>query len=219
MNRPTSMCNHYIIHQLPICKLYQLAEFVVYQNYKHHTKGVENDYRDEILSVYKEELSYSAYSHILVAATYDDQIIGSIRLMNWDQRQKLPIQTHFHLASFTHLLPNSRATIWHIGRFAVNSDANCGFTLFKQLMLYAMEPIYENKNDILLAECDNKLLRTMKLMGIQAQRLGEGLKYLGSETTPIYITYSGMADFFQKNRDLLYRIPEHSKFCYHRLNF
>ena len=70
-----------------------------------------------------------------------------------------------------------------------------------------MEPIYENKNDILLAECDNKLLRTMKLMGIQAQRLGEGLKYLGSETTPIYITYSGMADFFQKNRDLLYRIP------------
>ena len=56
-------------------------------------------------------------------------------------------------------------------------------------MLYAMIPIYENRNDVLLAECDNKLLRAMKLMGVQAQKLGEGISYLGSETTPIYIRH------------------------------
>ena len=204
MNKFTSTNNRYTIHQLPTYKLYRLAEFVVHQNYRHHTKETESDYRREILSVYREELSYSVHSHILVATTFDEQIVGSIRLMKWDKMQKLPIQKHFHLTSFIHLLPVDCATIWHIGRFAVDSDANCGLTLFKQLMLYAMVPIYENKNDVLLAECDNKLLRAMKLMGIQAQRLGEGLKYLGSETTPIYITYSGLADFFQKNQNLLY---------------
>lgn len=209
------MNNCYTVHQLPICKLYQLAEFVVHQNYRHHTKEVESDYRGEILSVYREELSYSTRSHILVATTFENQIIGSIRLMNWDRKQKLPIQTHFHLPSFTHLLPHDCATIWHIGRFAVSSDANSRLTLFKQLMLYAMKPIYENKNDILLAECDNKLLRIIKMMGVQAQGLGESVRYLGSETTPIYISYSGVIDFFQKNRGLLDSIPKYLKsYCH-----
>jgi len=67
--------------------------------------------------------------------------------MKWDRKQRLPIQTYFHLPSFTHLLPNDKAAIWHIGRFAINSDADCGLILFKQLMLYAMIPIYENRND------------------------------------------------------------------------
>ena len=82
-------------------------------------------------------------------------------------------------------------------------------------MLYAMIPIYENRNDVLLAECDNKLLRAMKLMGIQAQKLGEGISYLGSETTPIYIRHDGLSDFFQKNRGLLHRIPKYLKsYCH-----
>ena len=133
MDRPTLVCNHYTIRKLPKCKLYQLAEFVVYQNYRHHKKEkeVERDYKHEIPSVYREELSYSARSHILVATTVDDQIIGSIRLMKWDRKQRLPIQTYFHLPSFTHLPPNDKAAIWHIGRFAINSDANCGLILFK----------------------------------------------------------------------------------------
>ena len=78
MDRPTLMCNHYTIRKLPKCKLYQLAEFVVYQNYRHHKKEkeVDIDHKHEILSVYREELSYSARSHILVATTVDDQIIG-----------------------------------------------------------------------------------------------------------------------------------------------
>ena len=217
MDRPTLVCNHYTIRKLHKCKLYQLEEFVVYQNYRHHKKEkeVERDYKHEILSVYREELSYSARSHILVATTVDDQIIGSIRLMKWDRKQRLPIQTYFHLPSFTHLLPNDKAAIWHIGRFAINSDANCGLILFKQLMLYAMIPIYENRNDVLLAECDNKLLRAMKLMGVQAQKLGEGISYLGSETTPIYIRHDGLSDFFQRNRGLLHRIPKYLKsYCH-----
>lgn len=38
MDKLTLMHNHYTIRKLPKCKLYQLAEFMVYQNYRHHKK-------------------------------------------------------------------------------------------------------------------------------------------------------------------------------------
>ena len=205
MNRLISTYGGYAIWQLSVHSLYQLAEFVVYQNHEHHTRRIGDNFQSEVLAVYKEELQYYERSQTLIATTVDGQIIGSIRLMNWDREQPLPMQTYFNLPSFKKTLPFS-TNIWHIGRLAVSTKAGGSrLTLFKLLLLYAMRPIYESDNDIALAECDNKLLRIMRLMGIQVQSIGESMEYLGSGTTPVYATRDGLANFFNKNRWLMDR--------------
>ena len=122
MNRLISTYGEYAIWQLSVRSLYQLAEFVVCQNHEHHTKRIGDNFQSEVLAVYKEELQYYERSQTLIATTADDQIIGSIRLMNWDREQPLPMQTYFNLSSFEKALPIS-TNIWHIGRFAVSAKA------------------------------------------------------------------------------------------------
>ena len=205
MDRLISTYDGYAIWKLSAHSLYQLAKFVVYQNYKHHAKEISDNFESDVLAVYREELKYYKHSQILIATTANGQIVGSIRVMNWDREQPLPIQTLFDLGSFTNSLP-SNINVWHIGRFAVSAEAgSSGLTLFKLLLLYAMRPVFESDNDLALAECDNKLLHTMRLMGIQVKSIGESMEYLGSETTPIYATRDGLAYFFNKNRWLMDR--------------
>jgi hypothetical protein len=84
---------------------------------------------------------------------------------------------------------------------AVNTDiGRHGLLLFKSLLLYAMYPICNRKKGIVFAECDSKLLRTMKLMGIRVHSLGNGIEYLGSETIPVYSTYDDLVGFFRENQ-------------------
>lgn len=205
MDQLISTYNRYTIWQLSVDSLHRLAKFVVLQNYAHHAEGICNNFQREVEAVYKEELQYYERSRILIIKTIDNQIIGSIRLMNWDRVQLLPLQGYFNLPSFVNMLPQSD-NIWHIGRFAISAEAgSSGLTLFKLLLLYAMMPVYESDNDLVLAECDNKLLRTMRLMGVQVQSMGDSMRYLGSETTPVYATRDGLANFFSKNRRLMER--------------
>lgn len=50
---------NYSIYQVGKEKLREVAEFVVKENYKHHTGTYdENMVEDEIMSVYKEELAF-----------------------------------------------------------------------------------------------------------------------------------------------------------------
>lgn len=205
MNRLISTYGKYSIWPLSEYYLYQLAEFVVCQNHKHHTREIKGDFRSQVLIVYKEELLHSKHSQILTVTASDGRIICSLRLINWSREQLLPMQTHFNLLSFMNALPCS-TNIWHIGRFAVSAEVgSSGLTLFKLLLLYAMRPIYESNNDLALVRCDNKLLRTIRLMGVQIQSMGGSMEYLGSGTTPVYATRDGLANFFNKNRWLMDR--------------
>lgn len=46
----------------------ELSEFVVLENYKHHTAGQLNDnFRSEVASVYDEEMRYFNRSRVFVA--------------------------------------------------------------------------------------------------------------------------------------------------------
>jgi hypothetical protein len=71
-------------------------------------------------------------------------------------------------------------------------------SLFKQLMAYAIHPIYQEQDGFMIAECDSKLLRVMNLLGIKTVRLSNGLNYLGSETIPVYADKKGLTAFYQK---------------------
>jgi len=132
-------------------------------------------------------------------------MIGVIRLMRWDRKFKLPVQKIFGvnpLDAIENIKDNS--TVWHIGRFVIcRSKGITNFTLFKQLMIYALTPVYGNVDDIIIAECDSKLIRGLTALGFKFNFLGKSQYYIGSETFPIYLTHSGFSDFFEKYKGLV----------------
>ncbi len=207
MDRFITSYDNYSIWQLSENGLMTLAEFVVMENYKHHKNGQLNDeFHSDVSLVYDEEIRYFSHSRVFVAKNMENRIIGAIRLMKWDNKEILPIQSLFGIQNLSDIFSeDGDASIWHIGRLAVSTDiGRYGLILFKLLLLYAMYPVCNHEKGIVLAECDSKLLRTMLLMGIHVKTLGEGIKYLGSETIPVYATRSGLMDFFNKNRLIIH---------------
>ena len=180
MDKFITSYDNYSIWQLSENGLMELSEFVVMENYKHHTAGkLNDDFDSEITSVYNEEMRYFSRSRVFVAKNDQGAIIGAIRLMNWNKKEILPIQSLFDIQNLCDISPEDGVSaIWHIGRLAVNTDiGRYGLILFKLLLLYAMFPICDQEKGIVFAECDSKLLRTMLLMGIQVKTLGEGIEY------------------------------------------
>ena len=75
--------------------------------------------------------------------------------------------------------------------------------LFKKLLVCVAKSICNHDGNVAFAECDSKLLRILKLLGVKAMAIGESVNYLGSETIPIAMTYDGIIDFYKKNKHLL----------------
>lgn len=72
-------------------------------------------------------------------------------------------------------------------------------------MVCAIAPLCRKKRGLAFAECDSKLLRAMKLLGIKAKVLGKSINYLGSETIPISLDYEGLKEFYHQNKKLIHR--------------
>lgn len=184
--------------------LYELAEFVVKENYKHHAGGfISENINDKINTVYQEELQYTENSIIFVVRNGVGKIIGSIRVFKWDRKKVLPIQKIFGIDPLKDIHPENDYSYWHIGRFAIDSFA--GFptiTLLKQLMVYAVHPIVCDKKSYMIAETDSRLLKVMNALGIETVQLGESLNYLASETIPVYSSKKGLSAFYKHYRSL-----------------
>lgn len=191
------------LKRLPKNEIYNLAEFVVKENVKHHSKTSlsKEDYID-ILSINKEEKIFYKNSEIFVAKTNLNQIKGSIRVLRWNYRDKLPLEKIFGINPFEIVGHSPLKTIWHIGRFAIKKECK-DINLFKRLMICAITPICKNKNSIAFAECDSKLLRVLRILGITACAIGESINYLGSETIPVCMTYENLIGFYNKNNHLV----------------
>lgn len=203
MDRFIAYHGNYSIWQLSKTRLFDLAEFVVTENYKHHKKQeIHNEsYMDEIFQVYNEELTFFEASKIFVAKDITNVIVGAIRIMKWNKKDELPITRMFGLSNFEQISPEDSGNhIWHIGRFAVSSEiGRSGLMLFKVLMMYALIPICKYDKGIMLAECDSKLFKTVNLLGLKAIALTDGVEYLGSVTIPIYATRKSIIAFINKN--------------------
>jgi hypothetical protein len=185
--------------------LEELAKFVVEENFSHHdekTPDIQSIMDKEIKYIHDEELCFSN-SKILVAKNYDDEIIGSIRTLRWNYRDKLPIERMFSI-NLKELIDINQYKVWHIGRFAIKKNPNeTGIRLFKTLMACAINEVCMHSNVVAVAECDIKLLRTLKILGIEAFAITESIHYLGSETVPVILPYGGLKNFLDKHRHLL----------------
>lgn len=190
--------------------LYNLAKFVVTENFQHHEGRYDlSCVEEEAQHLYEEEVNYC---NSKVFASMDDagNIIGSIRTVKWNYSDVLPIQKLFSINPLC-LLSNQIIDIWHIGRFAIKQECNKkSFRLFKALMVSALNEVCKNENSVAVAECDSKLLKTLKALGIEAEILADPIHYLGSETIPVLFRYQTLKKFLDKNDHLLsdMNIPE-----------
>lgn len=157
---------------------------------------------------------YSAYSHCYAIYNCKRKLIGVIRAMEWNKRDKLPIEMDFNidLADFiTHLSPVPNK-VWHIGRFAIDQEElivdkylkSRRITILKLLLISAFKHVADDNDSIAIAECDSKLFEKLKLFNICSEILGEPKKCLGSLTLPIYNTSAGIKKFVESNKDLCY---------------
>ena len=190
----------YSIYKVDRECLRDIAKFTVDVNYRHHKEPVIPETKEqEIELIYKEELLFAKTSQIYVAENNKQQMIGSIRIIKWNQKNILPIQKIFDINPLNHINGTSQSSYWHVGRFAIETfDHISNMSLFKTLMMYAIYPIYNECDGYMIAECDSKLLRVMNLLGIDTVNLSKGVHYLGSETIPVYANKDGLNKFYRK---------------------
>jgi hypothetical protein len=195
----------YCIYRAGMEYLRPVVEFTVRMNYMRHTAGGETDewMEDQIESVYHEDLAFSSDAQIYIVEDKRENMIGCIRVMRWNKVDKLPIEKIFNINPLNCIESSCNSTCWHVGRFAVDSRTEIStVSLFKQLMMYAIHPIYQAENGYMIAECDSKLLRVMNLLGIKTVNLGNSVCYLGSETIPIYADKKGLTTFYRKYSEI-----------------
>lgn len=192
------MINYYCLDRQ---NLFELAKFVVEENYNHHC-GSNQLFNKEVDEIYLEELRLDN-SKIFVSIDQYQSIVGSIRVSKWNEQEVLPMQKLFNI-NIAQLTQNKKYKVWHIGRFAIKKGVDkTGFNVFKTLMVCAVNEVCQNENCFALAECDAKLLRVLKLLGIEAITLADSINYLGSETIPVLLTYTGLKKFLDTNSHLL----------------
>jgi hypothetical protein len=191
------------LEKLGVNQLSELSKFVVAENFKHHlNNNLPKDYKRDISSIYDEEISYFNDSEIYVVKDFKGNILGSIRVLKWNYLAVLPLEKIFGIPPLLVTKKFNANNIYHIGRFAIKKEVR-DINLFKQLMVCAIAPVCKHKENIAFAECDSKLLRILTLLGIKTTVIGESINYLGSETIPISMNYSGLINFYTKNKRLV----------------
>lgn len=170
--------------------LWELAQFVVKENISHHTsKDSESKEKIQelIYKVYKEETELADRSRIFIVRDNAGDMIGSIRSTLWDRKAKLPMETLFGLNPLDCDFSKDITKYWHIGRLAINREgAKYRKSLLKILISTVITPIKKEPAGCLLAEVDRKLFNNLKALGIDAHQIAPSIKYLASETIPIY---------------------------------
>lgn len=194
--------NGYALYESDNDVLYELADFVVRENYRHH----DNDSipsTDEIENVCNEERRLINLSRVLIARNKEGHIIGSIRVTKWDNKTTLPLENLFGLNPLDLAFNNEVTTFWHIGRFSVSRGCiPSTMILMRTLMIHAIYPIIKESTGCLLAEVDRKLFNVLGKLGIIVSQLAPSIHYLASETIPIYSTSDSMMGFYDRNKYL-----------------
>lgn len=207
-----------------------MSKFVVTENFNHHSNEIlPGHYQNDIDAVYKEEMGFLENSKIFAFKNDLGDLMGTIRVLKWDFITPLPIQKMFAIDPFVCAEGNAINEIWHIGRFAIKKGVR-DVNLLKKLLVCAIAPVCKHKDNMAFAEIDAKLLRVLTLMGIKAKVVGKSIEYLGSETIPVSMSYAGLIDFYNENKDLVtpedfelstpnYKLPNKVVFNANKLNY
>lgn len=182
----------YIISQIDEKDILKAVEFVVETNYKKHRFEFDSaQLHSEIDTILESEKKIFRDSFFYMATTIEGKIIGTLRVLVVDNLDvNLPEDIDCCCVN----------NICHVGRFAINQNntGKLGNELFKRMILLAFSHVCQNRNNILVAECDAKLHRVLVQMGIDLKRVGEPFFCLGSETVFVYASYNSIIKYCQK---------------------
>lgn len=192
MKKEITRQSDYIIYQIDENEIPKAVEFVVKTNYnKHHIMTDVKQLELEIAEIVKTERKIFECSCFYMATTLDDQIVGALRVSAVDIHDvRLPDSIDRY----------SINKIYQIGRFAINQNSceKLGCGLFKRMILLAFSHICQNRNNILIAECDMKLHSVLVRMGIDLIKIGTPFFCLGSKTISVYAPYSSIIKYYSK---------------------
>lgn len=193
---------HY--YRLPLSYTRALISYIITENYLHH--GIHKEpaeLESETAMLCAEEAQYTD-SHIF-GAMAGDRICGSIRICKKLPGQVLPLEKMYGI-DICALVPDG-VSVYHIGRFAVSKGADgSGIRVFKTLMALALRVADKDPAATVFAECDRKLLRTVRHLGIEAEAIGRPIFYLGSETVPVQMPRGSYQKFLEANKALLHEV-------------
>lgn len=186
-------------YRMPKAYIPQLIPFVLGQNYVHHGETNERIFQEQTVALMAEEESYADPEIFMAVA--GKEICGSIRIFKKRPGERLPLEKMYSVD--VHSFVEEGGSIYHIGRFAVKKGSDeKGFRIFKTLMALALKVAGAEEGTV-FAECDCKLIRTIRLLGVEAEAIGPSVFYLGSETVPIRLPWAGYEGFLKRNRALV----------------
>lgn len=199
--------SNFAIYQVEKKDLKDIVRFSISANYDHYKDSVEKEsFGQDIKYALSKEISYFKNA-VYYAILHKSQVVGTIRTMVWDRKATLPINEifGFSLNAIRKFGIDSNTTYWHVGRFAIDNtiSTSLNIRLFKMLMVYAIQPICKQKNSVMIAECDSRLLAVMNKLGIEAKAIGPSVNYLGSETIPVVATRENLLSYYERNKQLL----------------
>ena len=190
MEYPVIVTRDYTVYEADKSILWELATFVVEENYRHHCNNhilSPESLQETISKVYQEEYGVSSASRILIVRDNAGRMIGSIISTLWDGKMKLPMEKLFGINPLDCDFSKGITKFWHIGRFAINREGvKYPKSILKTLISTVTTPIRKERTGCLLAEVDRKLFKNLKVLGVNANQIAPPIHYLASETIPIY---------------------------------
>lgn len=183
----------YYISVIGANELYQAIEFVIKTNYKMHNYAVDNqEFESAVRVIYESEKKIFEKSIFYIVRDSENKIVGSLRVLIGKQSE-FDFMDGFGI--------NVVGNICHIGRFAIDQYGKnkMGGRLFKHLILIAFSHVCQCADNVLVAECDLKLVHVLKKMNIGIVEIGVPFMCLGSETIQVYAPYQNIAEYYIKN--------------------
>ncbi|MCW8311399.1 MULTISPECIES: hypothetical protein [Sphingobacterium] len=194
---------NYYFTKLRKDELPDLIDFYLRATQEHYKLSAysEQDYQMDYASLIGEDLVFFDRSvYYVLRSKTDNGIHASIRITYWDRETKLPIQKLFAIKTEDLLLPDIE-NFWHIGRFVISGRiAGNRINILKKMLFDAFYVPYSLEAGLIIAECDRKVVNTLRKLEIESYQLGDPIIYLYSETLPIYIRSEWLEIFIQKNR-------------------
>lgn len=185
-------------HELP--ELIHFYLVTTQEHYKLHEYS-EHDYRTDYESLIAEDFVFFDYSiYYVLRSKIDNGIHASIRITYWDKETCLPIQKLFDIKT-KDLLISGIDNFWHIGRFVISGKIiGNRINILKKMLFDAFYGPHSLGSGLIIAECDRKVVNTLRKLEIESYQLGDPIIYFYSETLPIYIRSQWLETFIQKNR-------------------
>ncbi|MCU7692899.1 hypothetical protein ACFSPU_01445 [Haoranjiania flava] len=193
----------YYLSTLQKNEIKQLLSSFILDIYDHFDfiNFTQKDYLEELGVLYAEDTNYFSNSVYYVLRDHKkNNIHASIRTTLRDRNCTLPIEKLFGI-KIDRLPFIETQNIWHVGRFFIsNKIPGNRIKLLKKMLFNAFYPIASIGNSILFAECDAKLIYTLRKFGINVETLGSSIEYICSETFPICIQDDTLMSFIKKNQ-------------------